>query len=814
MTGLTALQLEFSADDGVTIPSFSQLDGTFTPATDEPFQRWFPYLEGYSSDFVQKVISRFAPRATTILDPFAGTGTTAFVAGQRGIMSHVCEVNPVMQFVFETKVGVRRAGPAERSRLVGRLQDLVAQLPSLIEEAQPELGLEATYCTSFARSLFFQEGSRTEFLRLRTVVDELQTTDPSVGSLLMLATIASLVPCSLLKRAGDLRYKTPKELAKGVPPVRLAVANALRMMTSDIQSFSESKYLRTRPVIVCGDARTLVRIPSLGVDAVITSPPYINGTNYFRNTRLELWFMRCLQTAEDLARFRHKAVTAGINDVANAREIAYSHPDVSVIVERLKENAYDARIPTMVAAYFADMQEIFEAISKHLTADAVLAVDLGDSMYGGVHVPANDLLSAILKDIGYRKEQEILLRRRRSKGGAALSQVLLVFRAPQHARRLSKAVEGAWVPAWSRFCQEVPHQKAPYASRNWGSPIHSLCSYPGKLKPAIAHHLVETFVPPKGRVLDPFAGVGTIPFEAALSGRQSFGLELSAAAFPIAAAKVNLRSAVGVDAVLGELAGFIECYKASRAELQEAKEFGLNGRIVDYYHPKTLLEVLAARAFFAKAPPLPSYLLAKAGCLHILHGNRPYAVSRRSHPLTPYKPSGPMEYRSLVDRLKDKLERVNEASFPAEYLEGSMYHQDATSYWPSEIDSLDAVITSPPFFDSTRFHVQNWLRLWFAGWTPEAFQQKPRLFVDERQKQGFEVYESILRQSRDRLRNSGVVVLHIGKSEKCNMAKELQRVAKKWFKSNDLFDESVEHCESHGVRDKGTVTSHQYLVLY
>ena len=27
------------------------------------------------------------------------------------------------------------------------------------------------------------------------------------------------------------------------------------------------------------------------------------------------------------------------------------------------------------------------------------------------------------------------------------------------------------------------------------------------------------------------------------------------------------------------------------------------------------------------------------------------------------------------------------------------------------------------------------------------------------------------------------------------------------------FNEDVQHCESHGVTDKGTVTGHQYLVL-
>ena len=69
--------------------------------------------------------------------------------------------------------------------------------------------------------------------------------------------------------------------------------------------------------------------------------------------------------------------------------------------------------------------------------------------------------------------------------------------------------------------KELPYRQEPYSKKNWGNPNHSLCSYQGKLKPSIANFLVQTFVPPKGRVLDPFSGVGTIPFEAALNMAQA-----------------------------------------------------------------------------------------------------------------------------------------------------------------------------------------------------------------------------------------------------------------------------------------------------
>jgi len=45
------------------------------------------------------------------------------------------------------------------------------------------------------------------------------------------------------------------------------------------------------------------------------------------------------------------------------------------------------------------------------------------------------------------------------------------------------------------------------------------------------------------------------------------------------------------------------------------------------------------------------------------------------------------------------------------------------------------------------------------------------------------------------------------------MASALSLLAQRWFRVADVFIENVEHCESHGIRDKGTVTAHQYLVL-
>jgi hypothetical protein len=49
---------------------------------------------------------------------------------------------------------------------------------------------------------------------------------------------------------------------------------------------------------------------------------------------------------------------------------------------------------------------------------------------------------------------------------------------------------------WSAFKENLPHTEGVYAKRNWGSSLHSLCSYQGKLKPALAYQLVKNFTKP------------------------------------------------------------------------------------------------------------------------------------------------------------------------------------------------------------------------------------------------------------------------------------------------------------------------------
>ena len=788
------------------------VQATFRGGRTEPLHDWYPYLEGYSPEFVEKVLESFAPEADRVLDPFAGAGTTPLTVARRRRQGFYCELNPLLQHLVDTKARVLTMAEGPRLRLAARLQELAAGLPASLARHDPDRRLAETCTRTFGESIFFPSDTFDTCLKLRSWLDALDCEDPAAASIATVATAAALVPCSHLIRRGDLRFRKGRERDGIIPDLSGEVSRRLRSMARDVARLRSAP---RAPLLVAADAKRLGRVADLGVDAIVTSPPYLNGTNYYRNTKIELWFLRALRSGRDLADFRRRTIAAGINDVTAGRNSRPVSEDVETVVRTLQERAYDRRIPQMVLNYFADMQQVFDGLIRHAAPSSPLVIDIGDSAYAGVLVDTPAILADLLRSHGWKFRRNVTLRQRLSRTGQPLRQVLMVAAAPSRSRQSRVTRPGAsWQSKWDFFKGNLPHRGAGFAKRNWGSPLHSLCSYQGKMKPSLAHHLVRTFTRPGDRLLDPFGGVGTIPFEAALNGAIAWSFDISPAAVPIAAAKLRPAPHDACIVLVEKIGRYIRERNPTKSELEDAAAIRFNGPLSDYFHPETFNEVLLARRFFRESPPTtPDAALVFACLLHVLHGNRPYALSRRSHPIVPFSPTGEMVYKGLIDKLERKLARSLAVERPAAFAAGSSICQDATDPWPQEVDGLDAIVTSPPFFDSTRFYLANWIRLWFAGWTSTDFRERPLAFVDERQKRSFDVYQPVIRQARERLKPGGVCVFHLGRSRKCDMAAEVSAVARPWFRNVEISTEDVAHCESHGIRDKGTVSEHSFLVM-
>lgn len=554
------------------------------------------------------------------------------------------------------------------------------------------------------------------------------------------------------------------------------------------------------------------------IDLVLTSPPYLNGTNYFRNTKIELWLAGFIQHERELSKFNREAMMAGINNVSkNSRKINL-FAFVEKVATRLDRVAYDKRIPMLVRGYCSDTELWLANCKNMLKIDGKIVVDIGDSKFAGVHVPTDEFLVKIAESIGLELIDTELVRKRKSNDGTELKQVLLTFKTKSGAMHTNTApikndrdeIIDDFKKAAEEF-ENLPYKQTPYSSRNWGHSLHSLCSYQGKLKPAIAHFLIKYFTKENDVVLDPMSGSGTIPLEAFLNNRKAVANDIQKLGYTLSLAKINKPDSKKVLVEVDTLVDYVRNNSRS-ANIDKYSKFGLNGKIPEYFHEDTLAEVLTARNYLLTNDcNTTERALVYSSLLHILHGNRPYALSRRSHPVTPFKPKGDFEYRDIESRLYSKIARSLESYDENVYIPGVAYnlpYEELT--FKGEIDSI---ITSPPFAASTRFYSANWMRLWMSGWEPEEFNGRKTDFLEEKQKKSMDIYIDFFSKCHTWLKPNGKLILHLGKSKKINMAEELITRCGAYFDVVHQFDEDVVGREKFGIRDQGATSAHQYLFL-
>lgn len=386
--------------------------GTFSLNKTEPIHRWYSYVEGYSSCLIAeelKMLLALKPNIETIYDPFCGTGTTSLVASTHGIKSFYSESNPFMQTVIETKINEVRK--LDANAVSAKLIEYLALIEELKIEKYPSWnGFEK----------FFGERQLNELLTIKNLISK--EDDGSAKSILALALSSIVVKVSKMTRRGDLRYATGKEYRE--ESVLECFADKLNEMIFDIQH--HKTIVKCCTTKVSDDARDNDYVDVF--DCVITSPPYLNGTNYIRNTKLELKLNDFITSESDLPNFHSKGIVAGINNVSKRTAIDVVLPVVEPYLEQLQPVSYDERIPKMVAGYFRDMDMVIQKLSIAIKSGGLFTMDIGDSQFAGVHIPTHQILSNICSRYGFTLYDEEILRERHSKNGMVLTQRLLRYR--------------------------------------------------------------------------------------------------------------------------------------------------------------------------------------------------------------------------------------------------------------------------------------------------------------------------------------------------------------------------------------------------
>lgn len=284
------------------VNGMTKKDVTFVKSKDTPFQRWYPYIEGYSTDFVKSLIEKFDIKDTLIYEPFAGTGTTLFASDEIGLSTVYSEVNPLLQYIIQTKLNVLKSKAQQRKKLSSDLTDISNSILKKIDKFEEDKALKEAYTSLFANSKYFSDEALSQILKLRSYIDIVRIENELLADTLTVAVLSCLLPVSYLKKVGDVRFKTQKEIEKGLKTFDEILPQKIADIAEDVLNSNFS--LKNKHELILSNAKNIGRVNELKIGAIITSPPYLNGTNYFRNTKVELWFLRYLQYENDLRFFR------------------------------------------------------------------------------------------------------------------------------------------------------------------------------------------------------------------------------------------------------------------------------------------------------------------------------------------------------------------------------------------------------------------------------------------------------------------------------------------------------------------------------
>lgn len=245
-----------------------------------------------------------------------------------------------------------------------------------------------------------------------------------------------------------------------------------------------------------------------------------------------------------------------------------------------------------------------------------------------------------------------------------------------------------------------PWKYGEFAAQNWGNWLHHMSAYVGKLKPGLAHWLIRISSIENDVVLDPFCGIGTVPLEADLIGRKSIGIDLSPYASAIAKAKFDRKP----------LEMHLEYLNSLDLDSNKIKTSQISPFIKQFFHEKTLREIFALKKILLNQKQ--DFLM---GCLlGILHGHRPGHLSATTSLVIPFTPKTVPEYREVIPRMIDKVKRMYLSGFPLK-TEGQIIFGDSRMKHIPD-NSVDVVISSPPYYNTLDYVNDNRLRLAFLGY--------------------------------------------------------------------------------------------------
>jgi DNA modification methylase len=340
--------------------------------------------------------------------------------------------------------------------------------------------------------------------------------------------------------------------------------------------------------------------------------------------------------------------------------------------------------------------------------------------------------------------------------------------------------------------------------------IHYVTPYQASFAPQIPSYFIERYSKKGDTVLDPFCGRGTTVFEANISGRIGIGVDISPLAIQIAKSKMRKVTYEQIENRLKEI-------DFSKRYIKEYSKFK------DIYHKNIYSQIVNLKKQLLDNP---IDNLIKAIILGRLHGHSPAFFSAFSFNVISISPEAfrkqnikhgsKPEDRDVVPRILIKAKTILKDPI-IEQPKSKLYLAKSTKL-PLHNDSIDLIVTSPPFLSVINYIDDNWLRFWFLGYNNKDLEKLRKVLI---QTDDLDEYKEFINKSMKEmyrvLKRDKYCIIEVGdvahKSKKLNLDELIVELSNennfevKEILINHISSPKISKAFSKQAKEKGTKTN-------
>lgn len=386
------------------IDIYKQLEGLYKPFGKEvgtystpvnfkeslsvPIHRWYAYKEGFSPSFVRNFINSYSKSDDDVVfDPFGGIGTTGLEAILLNHPAYSMDVNPLGIFATRVKTNYYNSDEVEK------LLSIVKTFNSIDDYS---ISCEINNATVES---YFSPTTWNALLKMKSFIKSI---DNNVCSELLLLALLSLVDEISTHRKDGNGVKRKRILP---PPydftsLKELMVKRINLFLEDINTTGKINQRCT--IIESSNIQdyTLER----KADIVLTSPPYANCFDYSKVYLTELWVGDFFTNKLDQKTFREQSISSHVHYRWSERNSEYKPAIIEQnVLPLLKtEKLWSDNITNMLSGYFGDMGHFLKNLSRNLNLGSTIGIVVGNSVYGGIPIATDLILTNMAEEFGYK----------------------------------------------------------------------------------------------------------------------------------------------------------------------------------------------------------------------------------------------------------------------------------------------------------------------------------------------------------------------------------------------------------------------------